>query len=285
MYGVIYKVSNTANGRFYIGQTKTRLSSRWSKHKQDARRGRGWLLAAAIRKYGVEAFCVTVVEQHASKDALNAAEIKLIAELKPEYNACAGGGGLGSPTAEVREKISRAIKGRVRSLETRARMSNAQKGHAVSKETILKIQAALTPRHEALRRARVEKYGTTKRVRPPRVYTSPLEEMYKKVGATTKQEKISLAAKQAYQTGSRRKLIGADNPMYGKTKSPELRQMLSRANKGEANAFYGQTHSEATRAKMREAHALRPLITCPHCGQSGKANAMKRWHFDNCKVK
>lgn len=27
-------------------------------------------------------------------------------------------------------------------------------------------------------------------------------------------------------------------------------------------------------------------VTCPHCGKSGKENAMMRWHFDNCsKIK
>lgn len=27
----------------------------------------------------------------------------------------------------------------------------------------------------------------------------------------------------------------------------------------------------------------KPLITCPHCEKSGGNNAMKRWHFDNCR--
>lgn len=25
-------------------------------------------------------------------------------------------------------------------------------------------------------------------------------------------------------------------------------------------------------------------VTCPHCGQTGGASNMKRWHFDNCKA-
>jgi len=25
-----------------------------------------------------------------------------------------------------------------------------------------------------------------------------------------------------------------------------------------------------------------PVITCPHCGESGGGTSMKRWHFDNC---
>jgi hypothetical protein len=27
------------------------------------------------------------------------------------------------------------------------------------------------------------------------------------------------------------------------------------------------------------------IVRCPHCGKEGAQNAMKRWHFDNCKMK
>lgn len=285
MYGVIYKVTNTVNDHFYIGQTKMRLASRWSKHKQDARSGKGWVLASAIRKYGTESFYVTILEAHDSKDALNAAEVRLIAALKPHYNACAGGGGLGAPTPEVREKIAKASKGRRATEETKARMSAAQKGHAVRPETVAKIQAALAPRYAAMRQARIEKYGTEKRVRPKRAYVSPLAEVYAAAGATSKKEKIALAAKLGYETGNRKRLVGAQNPMYGRPKTQEIKDRLSEANKGEANAFYGKLHTLETRDKMRAAHASRAPVRCPHCGQSGHVNAMKRWHFDNCRSK
>jgi group I intron endonuclease len=285
MYGVIYKIENSTNGHFYIGQTKTRLSARWSKHKQDARSGKGWVLAAAIRKHGESAFSISVIEECHSQEDLNQAEIRLIAELKPHYNSCAGGGGLGSPTPQVREKIARAVRGRKASPETKKRMSEAQKGHYVAPETVAKIQASLAPRYEELRKARIEKYGSDKRVRPSRVYISPLEDVYRAAGAKTKQEKISLAARLGYQTGARKKLIGSDNPMHGKPKPAEIKNKLSELNKGEANAFFGKLHSADTRDKMRKAHASRAPVTCPHCGQSGHVNAMKRWHFDNCRSK
>ena len=40
-----------------------------------------------------------------------------------------------------------------------------------------------------------------------------------------------------------------------------------------------------TRAKMSAAHKGRKhsSVTCPHCGKTGGATAMPRWHFDNCK--
>lgn len=27
------------------------------------------------------------------------------------------------------------------------------------------------------------------------------------------------------------------------------------------------------------------VVTCPHCNKSGDASGLKRWHFDNCKMK
>ena len=29
----------------------------------------------------------------------------------------------------------------------------------------------------------------------------------------------------------------------------------------------------------------RPIIKCSHCGKEGGNNGMKRYHFDNCKLK
>lgn len=52
----------------------------------------------------------------------------------------------------------------------------------------------------------------------------------------------------------------------------------------------GKRHSQETKAKMsasRKGRILAKVIdqTCPHCGKTGKGNAMIRWHFDNCKDK
>lgn len=285
MYGVIYKITNTVNNKFYIGQTIMRLSARWSKHKQDARNGAGWVLAAAIRKYGAEAFVIEVVECCEDKQTLNDAEMRFIAELKPHYNACSGGGGLGSPIPEVRAKISKAMKGRKITEQTRGRMSAAQKGHFVSPDTVKKIQTSLQPYYEQLQKARIEKYGSDKIPRKTRKYVSPLDEYYRSVGAGTKKEKIAAAAKLSFITGTRKKLFGADNPMFGRGKTESEKLLLSTQMQGEGNPFYGCSHSDETRAKMKAAHAARQPVKCPYCDKEGHLNTMKRWHFDNCRSK
>jgi group I intron endonuclease len=281
MYGVIYKVTNTVNGHIYIGQTKTALGNRWSKHCSDARSGAGWILAAAIRKHGRKAFTVDVVEECPDKDALNAAEIAWILKLRPAYNACGGGGGLGAPTPEVRAKISVAGQGRKASQQARKNMSAAQKGHPVSEETKRKIYEATAGYREQLKQKRLSQ----PKKRYVRVHKTPLQALYDASGATTKIEKIALAAKHGFESGTRKRLVGELNPMYGKEKPEEIKQALSEKMSGENNPYFGKEHSEDTRAKMRAAHAARTPVTCPHCGKEGHLNTMKRWHFDNCRSK
>ena len=43
--------------------------------------------------------------------------------------------------------------------------------------------------------------------------------------------------------------------------------------------------STETRARMTVSQQKVPKVTCPYCGKEGRAGAMKRWHFDNCKKK
>jgi len=54
---------------------------------------------------------------------------------------------------------------------------------------------------------------------------------------------------------------------------------------GHKNVMYGKTHSESAREKIRAARLNAPRITCPYCARAGDSANMKRWHFDNCKLK
>lgn len=288
MYGVIYKLTNTVNGHFYIGQTKTTLAKRWSKHCSDARSGAGWVLADAIRKYGVDVFVKEVLEECADKDALNAAEVRWIAELKPAYNACAGGGGLGSPTEAVRQKIADAMKGRTFSEEHKDKISAGLQGRVLSSESRSKIKQALIGKYLRKKPITLEERqaliarNKARKIHPER---HDLKALYETHNAQTRQEKIALAAKHGFESGTRQRLVGQLNPMFGTQKPEEIKQKLSEMSKGENNPYYGKKHSEEVLAKMRAAHAARPPVICPHCGVEGRSNTMKRWHFDNCRSK
>lgn len=288
MYGVIYKLTNTVNGSFYIGQTKMALAQRWARHCSDARGGAGWVLARAMRKYGITAFTREVLESCADKQALDAAEVRWIHQLRPRYNICGGGGSPGSHSEATKAKLSLAMKGRKFSAETLAKMSASQKGRQVSveaRENLRQIFAGRylrkTPMSLAERAALVTR-NRARRIHPERTDLIALYAAHPKL---TRAEKISLAAKHGFATGRRKKLVGAANPMFGKQKPAHIRIQLSEQSRGEKNPFYGQKHSEAALAKMRAAHAARPPVSCPHCGVTGQLNTMKRWHFDRCRSK
>jgi group I intron endonuclease len=279
-YGVVYEVKNLVTGNTYVGQTKTKLADRWGKHKSDARRGKVTPLCHALRKHGESAFSVEVVALCIDKDALNAAEIYYIRELRPDYNCSSGGGGLGSPSPEVRDKISKSLKGRQFSAVTRERISRGLIGRALSPESRLKLSATLKTlaKEKALIRG-----PKPKKKRPPHV--SPNEEFFVKCGASSTRDKISAVARKQYADGSRKPLVGPDNPSFGKPRSKEVKAHLSEVFAGELNPFYGKQHTDETKAKMSAAHALREKVVCPNCGKSGIVSNMKRWHLDNCRNK
>lgn len=68
----------------------------------------------------------------------------------------------------------------------------------------------------------------------------------------------------------------------GKKRSLEAREAISRGKTGLMRKPFAEEH----RAKMSAARkgVPKPKIECPHCGKVGGNSAMKRYHFDNCKV-
>ena len=68
----IYKITNTANGKVYIGQTiQKNPMMRWYSHLADARRGKKSYLLDSIRKYGKKSFLWEVIDCAVSVEELN----------------------------------------------------------------------------------------------------------------------------------------------------------------------------------------------------------------------
>ena len=59
--GVIYLLTNEVNGKLYVGQTKN-LRHRLAAHGRNYQSGTCGILYAAIRKYGIQSFMVSVLE-------------------------------------------------------------------------------------------------------------------------------------------------------------------------------------------------------------------------------
>jgi group I intron endonuclease len=93
----IYKITNTINGDFYIGQTVKELNDRMSKHRYTANHGSTYHLHNAMRHYGYVNFKIELIESVDNLDLLNEREIYWIDQLKPKYNSHKGGQGGSKP--------------------------------------------------------------------------------------------------------------------------------------------------------------------------------------------
>lgn len=108
----IYKITNSINGKKYIGQTKYSLQKRMSGHLSDSKRSTT-KLANAINKYGIENFNISEVIKGdfnmAFADYLECHYIQLYATTL-QYNIKMGGNSV-PMTEETKRKISENNKG------------------------------------------------------------------------------------------------------------------------------------------------------------------------------
>lgn len=81
------------------------------------------------------------------------------------------------------------------------------------------------------------------------------------------------------QSDHQKKVVG--DMFRGKPKSNKHKMNLSKAWKRRGS------FTETTRRKLSEKLKLRMAkaspVLCPHCNKEGQFQAMRRWHFDNCR--
>ena len=91
----IYKITNTLNGKVYIGKTLGTIERRFAEHCKEAYRDTESHrpLYAAMRKYGVEVFSVALVEETNQPEERERFWIETYGSFKNGYNATIGGDG------------------------------------------------------------------------------------------------------------------------------------------------------------------------------------------------
>jgi group I intron endonuclease len=95
---VVYRRTNTKNGKVYIGKTTRTATQRWTSLLAEVKRGGTNPIHNAIRKYGADAFVTDVIYEAKTFDELNAMEtffVVLHQSRKTEngYNLTLGGDG------------------------------------------------------------------------------------------------------------------------------------------------------------------------------------------------
>ena len=227
--GTIYMLVNTVNGKIYVGQT-TDLKARIIHHRHahtDA------LIHRAVKKYGWDAFEVTVLHNGVPLDDLDALECHCIWIYDAHasgYNMTIGGGGMRGyvVSAESRARMSAAHKGKRLSPEHRAKIGESNKGKQISPEHRAKISAALTGKKlSAEHRANLSaSHKGNKQSAETRA----------KISASSKGRDVS--------ADTRAKIRAA---LTGRKHSPESRKKMS-------EALTGRRLSDETRAKISAAH-------------------------------
>ena len=155
MSSIVYMATNRVNGKRYIGVTSKGLSLRRRQHEQapNNKRITCRYFHAAMKKHGAESFDWTVLVRCSTFEEGLQTEVRLIAEMKPEYNLTAGGQGAKgvkmTPEGRARwlekmrgrkltpehiAKCAEARRGQKRTPEQRERMGAARRGKPFSKE-------------------------------------------------------------------------------------------------------------------------------------------------------
>lgn len=111
----IYKITNLANGKMYIGLTTISIESRWKGHLFDAKKKTNKRpLYQAIRKYGVENFTIECIEECTLKEVQSREQhwikyYNTFLDKTKGYN-CSPGGELGLITKDDEDMIIKAYK-------------------------------------------------------------------------------------------------------------------------------------------------------------------------------
>ena len=170
--GYVYKITNTVNGKAYIGI---------SIHEPEKRRIRDHLsgygnriIAKAVKKYGKDAFTYEILEANVFDEFLPELEVFYIEKFNtvaPHGYNLTSGGDHGIPSEETRQKMSEALKGekhplygKRHSAETRQKMSESAKGRKNSEEHRRKMsEAQKGKKHSAETRRKISESAKGKK--------------------------------------------------------------------------------------------------------------------------
>lgn len=239
LYGWIYIITNTVNGRQYVGQTVQGVGVRWRGHVRGAAKS-SQIIGMAIVKYGHGAFTIQEIDTATSQADLDAKEIHWIAKhgtMAPNgYNLTGGGVGGGRHTPETRAKIGAASRGRKK-----------------SPETMVKVAAAWTPEKRAAQAAaRIGKQQSPEAKAKTLTANTGMRR--------TPEAKARMSAAQTGRTHSPETRARISEVQVGRKHSPETKAKMSEAHRGclvspehrakLSAALLGRTYSPETLAKM-----------------------------------
>lgn len=239
----VYMHTNKINGKKYIGQTCKNPEYRWNK-------GKGYTESTyfynAIQKYGWDNFKHEILYENLTLEEANNIEESLINKFnttnpKNGYNLKSGGEN-NFLTQRVKDKISKANKGRKLTDEHKRKISETNKGRK-RKDITGENNPMFGKHHTEEVKQKISKANKGR-------FIGENHYLYGKHLPEDTKQKIGIANKG--------KLAGDKNPMYGKHHSEETKKKISEINKGrlvgKKSPMYGKHLSNEVKQKISEAN-------------------------------
>jgi group I intron endonuclease len=250
---IIYKATNSLNGKSYIGQTIYDIEFRKNSHLSEAQRD-NLPFHNALLKYK-QYFKWTILEKCKSKSELDEMEFHYIKQyntLMPDgYNLTLGGeGSHGRITSEkTKQKIGSANKGRIKSKSERNHRRQLMKKLWADPNSVFNTKEY---RNKLRVGCSIGNMGKT------------LSKDHKqKIGDSVR----GIKRTEKFKRNVSKRQMGKNNSFYGKTHDPEtIKNKMTHV--GVNNPFYGKTHSKKTLEKKSK-----NLYTITHI--SGKKENVK----------
>ena len=212
--GFVYKITNTVNNKAYIGISIHEPEKRRIKAHLNGHGNR--IIAAAVKKYGKDAFTYEVLEANVFDEFLPDLEVAYIANFNtvaPHGYNLTHGGDHAIPCEETRRKISEGNRGRTMSAKARRKLSEVNKGKSHTESTRRKMS-------EERKGEKNNFYGKRHSEKSRRKMSLAAK------GRTPPNLGKTLSMEQRREISERQ--IGKKRPPF----TPEHRQALSAANKG-----------------------------------------------------
>lgn len=213
----VYLITNTVNGKHYVGKTMQTIGARWSSHRWNAKAGQFSRLYRAIRKYDVRSFVIEELGKTDTPEQLNQLERLWIIALRSSdptigYNLTSGGDGVcgHKHSDEARQKMRKAKLGNV--------PWNKGKTGCFSQETLLSMGKDKRGKASPFR-GRKHSAAAKEKNRNSKLGKTLSVETKARISAANKGRSLSDEHKA--------KLSGTNNPFFGKKHSSDAIRRIS----------------------------------------------------------
>jgi group I intron endonuclease len=258
----IYKITNTRNGKVYIGYTTRSIDVRFEEHVRNSLKSQTtYKIGNAIRKYGKDSFVCEAIYQSYDLAHIRSMEDYFINEYDSfinGYNSARGGQGGCISLFKENPKYEDICK----------KLSISQK------------------KNKEYFSEKAKKQHKEKRFGQP--YKNISEETRKKLSAVRKGKKNSNDHIEKQKETLRKKFSDPSyvHPNTGRIRTEEERKLISENHadvNGDKNPMFGKVHTEDTKNIQRQKAINRKKKECDHCKKIVDVSNYSRWHGDKCK--